>query len=150
MTYELVDVESAADWQAYHRIRREVLWTARGRTGYDDGHADEALVTNHPLLLKYHGMPVGTTRLDERGEGAGVVRLVAIAAQEQRHGHGRHLSRLVEVRAKALGLTTLYVNAVEDAVDFYRKTGWEPFAWDPDELTRSFAVCIQMRKHLTT
>lgn len=147
--YELVDVTDPADWRAYHAIRRDVLWTARGRAGYDDNRADEVLPTNHPLLLKCEGVPVGTTRLDERGDGAGVVRLVAVVAQTQRRGHGRELSRRVEARAQQFGLTTLYVNAVETAVDFYRKTGWETFPWDPDELTRSFAPCIQMRKRLS-
>ena len=149
MIYELVDVADLEDWQAYHAIRRDVLWTARGRTSYDNSHADEYLPTNHPLLLKCDGVPVGTTRLDVRGDGTGVVRLVAIRAQGQRRGHGRELSRRVEARAQQFGLTTLYVNSVETAVDYYRKTGWEPFPWDPDELTRSFAPCIQMRKHLS-
>lgn len=149
MAFELVDVESAADWLAYHAIRRDVLWTARGRTGYTEDHADEFHPAHHPLLLKCAGVAVATTRLDERGPGVGVVRLVAIPRDAQRQGHGRHLSRLVEARATRLGMTTLYVNAVSDAVDFYRKTGWEPFPWDPVELTDTFAVCIQMRKRLT-
>ena len=148
MSYELVAVKTDADWLAYHAIRRDVLWIARGRTGYTEGHADEFHPAHHPLLLKCDGVAVATTRLDERGQGAGVVRLVAIPRDAQRQGHGRHLSRLVEARAKRLGMTTLYVNAVSDALDFYRKTGWHPFAWDAAELTDTFAVCIQMRKHL--
>ena len=149
MIYELVDVQNHDDWNAYHALRRDVLWIARGRTGYDAGHTDELISSHHPLLLKCDAKPVATTRLDERGRGVGVVRLVAVAASAQRQGHGRHLSDLVEVRAKQLAITMLYVNAVKTAVEYYRKTGWEPFAWDPDELTRSFAPCIQMRKRLS-
>ena len=148
MRYDLVDVTSDDDWRNYHAIRRDVLWTARGRLVYDEGHADEYASTNHPLLLKLDGVPIGTTRLDQRGRGIGVVRLVAIRAQSQRHGHGRQLARMVERRAQQLGLTMLYVNAVSDAVEFYRKSGWQIFSWDPAELTGTFAVCIQMQKHL--
>ena len=149
MGYELVDVTSAEDWQSYHAIRRDVLWTARGRPNYDDRHADEYRPAHHPLLLKFDGLPIGTTRLDERGLGAGVVRLVAIREQSQQQGHGRQLGRMVDTRARQLGLTTLYVNAVSQARDFYAKNGWHVFPWDPAELTGTFAVCIQMRKQLT-
>ena len=149
MTYELVDVETPADWRAYHAIRRDVLWTARGRPGYDDTRPDEHAPGNYPLLLKCDGVPVATTRLDTRADGAGVVRLVAVTAATQGQGHGRALSRLVEERARQLGLTMLYVNAVSNAVGFYRKTGWHDFPWDPAELADTFAVCLQMRKMLT-
>ena len=133
MKYELVDVTREADWSAYHAIRRDVLWTARGRPNYDDRHADEYLPSHHPLLLKCDGVPIGTTRLDERGLGVGVVRLVAIRQQSQRQGHGRQLARMVDARARQLGLTTLYVNAVSDAVEFYRKNGWRSFAFATKE-----------------
>ncbi len=149
MTYDLIDVETPADWRAYHAIRRDVLWTARGRGGYDENHADEFLPMNYPLMLTQDGEPVGATRLDRRGSGVGIVRLVAIRAQLQGQGLGRVLSQRVEVRARQLGITTLFVNAVSNAVDFYAKTGWEPFAWDPTELTNTFVVCVQMRKQLS-
>ena len=150
MKYQFADVTSDEDWLARHAIRRDVLWTARGRQNYDGRHADEYLRTNHPLLLKFEDRPVGTTRLDERGDGTGVVRLVAIREQSQQQGHGRQLGLMVEARARQLGLTTLYVNAVSNAAGFYRKTGWDDFSWDPTELTETFAVCIQMRKLLFT
>jgi hypothetical protein len=52
MAYELVKVTSESDWRDYHSLRRQVLWEARGRSNYDDRHADEYLPTHHPLLLK--------------------------------------------------------------------------------------------------
>jgi GNAT superfamily N-acetyltransferase len=111
MSYELVNVTTEIDWRAYHSLRRHVLWEARGRDDYDERHPDEYLAANHPLLLKLDGGPIGTTRLDNLGDGRGVVRLVAIAADAQRRGHGRALSALVDDYARGLGLTTLLVNA---------------------------------------
>jgi hypothetical protein len=52
VNYRLVDVENEADWQAYHGIRRKVLWEARGRSNYDDRQPDEYRSNHYPLLLK--------------------------------------------------------------------------------------------------
>ena len=74
------------EWRDYHAIRREVLWEARGRTGYNDKQSDEYRPANHPLLLKLDGRAIGTARLDDLGNGTGVVRLVAIVTDLQRRG----------------------------------------------------------------
>ena len=149
MTATLEPPASDADWQAFHHIREAVLWTARGKSGYERRHSDDYDVPrNHPLLLKVDGRPVGTMRLDDFGNGTGCVRLVAIAASEQGRGHGRSLSRLWEDAARGLGLQTLYINAAPEALGFYEKLGWERHVWDEEELAGIASDCIQMRKQL--
>lgn len=69
MSYELVKVTTESDWREYHSLRRKVLWEGRGRSGYDDRHADEYLMSNHPLLLRLDERSIGTTRLDDFGNG---------------------------------------------------------------------------------
>ena len=146
--YELVKVTIRGDWQEYHSLRRQVLWDARGQSGYDENRPGEYLATNHPLLLKLDGRPVGTTRLDDLGNRKGVVRLVAVAADAQRRGHGRVLSASVEDYARRLGLKTLLVNSDPDAVGFYKKMGWKVGNWDASELTGIASDCTQMTKAL--
>lgn len=149
MAYELVKVRDDADWADFHRIRRVELFEARGRFGvYDDNHPHDRADFAHPFLLKRDGQALGTTRLDLFGGGRAAVRLVAITGSEQGQGHGRVMEALVTDVARAFGVHTLFVNAVEDAVGFYAKCGWEPFEWDPSELVNSAAPCIQMRKLL--
>jgi N-acetylglutamate synthase-like GNAT family acetyltransferase len=148
MSYELVEVTADSDWGDYHSLRRRVLWEARGRSGYNERHPDEHLAANHPLLLKLDGRSIGTTRLDNLGDRRGVVRLVAIAADVQRRGHGRVLSALVEDYARRLGLRTLLVNADPQAVGYYEKMGWEAGIWDEAELTGIASDCEQMTKVL--
>lgn len=148
-SYQLIQVSDPNHWQAYHDIRRKVLWENRGKTGYDDKHQDESLPDHHPLLLMLNGEHIGTTRLDDLKNGTGIVRLVAIADPFQKNGHGRQLSALVEDYARALGIKTLYVNAAPEALGFYQKLGWEPYKWDLEELTDIAVDCIQMRKFLT-
>jgi N-acetylglutamate synthase-like GNAT family acetyltransferase len=146
MSYELVRVDTEGDWNEYHSIRRKVLWEGRGQSGYDDRHADEYIVSNHPLLLRLNGRAIGTTRLDDFGNGTGAVRLVAIATDVQRKGHGRALSALVEDYARNLGLTLLFVNAVPEAIGYYKKMGFEFYDWNEAELTGIASDCKQMKK----
>ena len=149
MSYALVRVSDPADWAHFHAIRRVELFEARGRFGiYDDNHPHDYADFAHPFLLKRNGQALGTVRLDLFGGGRAAVRLVAITAAEQNRGHGRVMETLVTYEARALGVHTLLVNAVETALGFYEKTGWEAFEWDPSELVNSPLACIQMRKLL--
>jgi N-acetylglutamate synthase-like GNAT family acetyltransferase len=147
--YQLIAVTEAADWAAFHTIRRVELFEAKGRFGiYSDTHPDDVADFAHPFLLKCNGKPVCTVRLDDFGDGTGAIRLVAVPAEEQGRGHGRVMDTMVTERARALGIHTLLVNAAPEAVGFYEKTGWERYEWDPSELVSIAASCIQMRKLL--
>lgn len=146
--YKLVKVTAPSDWQNYHSLRREILWESRGRSGYDDKRPAEHFSDNHPLLLKLDGRPIGTTRLDNLGDGTGVVRLVTIASDIQRLGHGRILAAMVENFARDLGIGTLFVNADTNAVGYYEKMGWHYHVWDESELVGIAVDCKQMRKTL--
>ncbi len=149
MRYELIKVRAEHDWQEYHSLRRRVLWEQRGLTNYDETHADEYKATNHPFLLKLDGRAIGTVRLDDFGNGAGAVRLVAIEPNLQRQGHGRALSEYVENYARRLGITTLYVNAAPEAIGYYEQLGWKPDVWDEAELVGIASHCRQMSKRIT-
>ena len=149
MGYELIEVHDPADWEAYHAIRRQELFEAKGRFGiYDPNHSDEYATWAHRYLLKLDGRPIGTTRLDVRDGGVAIFRMVAITASEQGRGHGRVLGQLVEDRARGFGTTTLYVNAAASAVGFYHRTGWIDHVWDAAELAAMASGCVQMTKAL--
>jgi GNAT superfamily N-acetyltransferase len=149
MDYELIEVSDPADWLAYHAIRRQELFEARGRHGiYDPDLPGEYLQGMHPYLLKQNGQALGTTRLDVRNDATAVFRLVAVTAAEQGKGHGRALGRMVEARARAFGARMALVNAAASAVGYYEKTGWSRHIWDVAELASMGSDCIQMRKAL--
>lgn len=99
--------------------------------------------------MKLLDRPIGAVRLDEAGPCSGVVRLVTIAPDVQRSGHGSMLSSLIEAYARRLGITTLLVNAAPDAVGFYEKMGWKKDIWDESELTGLAADCIRMTQEIS-
>jgi N-acetylglutamate synthase-like GNAT family acetyltransferase len=147
--YNLIQVEKAKDWEAYHSIRRTELFEAKGRVGiYDPNRPEEQLPENLPLLLKYSGRAIGTTRLDLRSDGTAVIRLVAIFKNGQGKGHGRELARQVEMVARHHGVTKMLVNAAPEAVGYYQKLGYVREDWDPSELQGISSTSIQMSKSL--
>lgn len=148
MNCELIKVTSEEDWRAYHDIRQRILWDAKGRTGYDPERKEEQLPVNHPFLLKLDTHSIGTTRLDNFGNGTGAIRLVAIDQKFQKQGYGRKLSKMVEDYARGLSIHTLFVNAAPEAIGFYEKLEWKPFAWNSEELVGIVADCVQMKKIL--
>lgn len=134
---------------ALHDIRRAVLFEGRHSDAvYDANHPDDRARGNQPFLLMAGNRPVGVVCLDDQGDGTGIVRLVAVIAEDQRRGHGRALDRLVAEFARSRGMTTLYVNAAPDAVGYYEKTGWTRHLWDQSELHGIAEACVQMRKGL--
>jgi GNAT superfamily N-acetyltransferase len=150
MPYELRRVETPDEWAALHRIRREVLFAPGRRPPgfvYDYAHPDDAASNHIKFLLMLDSVPIGTTRLDLRGQRA-VVRLVAIVADRQRQGHGSVMEQGLANHAYKLGITTLMVNSAPDAVGFYEKRGWRQEVWDAAELQGVARNCVQMIKYL--
>jgi GNAT superfamily N-acetyltransferase len=134
-SYRLITPESEAEWVEYHRIRREILFEARGRFGiYNADHSDEKKSNNFPKLLVFNDMPVGTVRIDLPKVDYAIVRMVAIDSVEQGKGHGRALLSLIEDFVVKAGRIKLVTNAAKNAVGFYAIAGFVEAVWDEGEL----------------
>jgi len=124
--YELRAVQSEADWSTYHRIRRTVLFEARGQFGvYNENNPDNRKEGNVPLLLVFQGNVVGVVRLDCDSGDVGIIRQLAIDGPAQGVGHGRVLLELLVARGIALGFRALAVNSDKQAVGFYQRFGFD-------------------------
>jgi len=122
--YELKTPSGTEEWQAYHDIRRKVLFENRGRFGvYDESHPDERREGNHPLLLFLGGKAIGVIRVDVNGNQA-IFRRVAICEDLQRVGHGRVLLTLAESFAQSKGCSQIWSDVAPDAVGFYERCGY--------------------------
>lgn len=148
MGYELRRAQTAGELAAMHRMRRDVLFAARGRAAvYNDAHPDDAASNYLKFLLMLDGEPIGTARLD-LVQGIGKLRLVVIVPEHQGRGHGAAMEQLIAEHAYGLGITTLLVNSAPDAVGFYEKRGWQRELWDASELQGMASDCVQMAKYL--
>lgn len=126
-TFRLRPPETPADWEAYHRIRRDVLLEAQK---YAVEHPDESAPGHHPMLLWLEGEPVGSIRIDIDTAGRAGLRLVAVHPDLQKRGCGRALLRLAEDFARAQGCTRTVLYSTLDAVGFYAKAGYSEDDWD--------------------
>jgi len=116
-----------ADWDAYHRIRQEVLLEARK---YALEHPDEFAPGHYPMLLWRDDRPVGTIRIDIDDARRAGLRLVAVDPAAQKRGCGRVLLRLAEAFAREHGCTHTVLYSTLDAVGFYTKAGYHEEDWD--------------------
>jgi GNAT superfamily N-acetyltransferase len=143
MGYELVSPADSDTWQAYHDIRRVVLFEARGRVGvYDEHHPDDSTPGHYPKLLLHDQKPVGVIRIDIHRHTA-ILRRVAIRAEAQRKGHGRVMLSLAQDFAANRGCRRLTSSVAPDAVGFYEKCGFVIDSQSP--MSRG---SILMTKHL--
>src|SRR5271156_4007015 len=128
--YELSRPSNAAEWAAYHEIRRTEIF-ARYLPGqiYDAEDADEFEECHLPHLLRLAGEPIGTIRIDILDGARGAFRLIAIRSELQRVGHGLAMLRLAEERAAGFGCGEVSLNAIKPALGIYQKHGYAPGDW---------------------
>jgi GNAT superfamily N-acetyltransferase len=141
LTYRLSRPATAAEWDAYHAIRRRVAFEA-GEPIDDD--PDERADGHFPLLLKLGGAPVGTIRVDSMNNGDAALRLVAIEPTRQGEGHGRILLREAEGFARDIGCRRAVVYATPEAAGFYAAAGYNEDEFDDNY----FGGVVQMAKPL--
>jgi GNAT superfamily N-acetyltransferase len=124
LSCELVTPTSADAWEAYHDIRRKVLYERRGRFGvYDPNHPDDRSPNNFPKVLVRSSQYLGAVRIDF-ADGIAYLRSVAIAESHQRRGFGRVLINLAESFARGQGAKRVESAVASDAVVFYEKCGY--------------------------
>ncbi|MEM7792142.1 MAG: GNAT family N-acetyltransferase [Verrucomicrobiota bacterium] len=119
--------ETEAEWIAYHKIRRSILWEARGIFGvYSPAHPDEYEEENFPKLLIKDSEPVGVIRIDlDTSTHSAGFRRVAIIEEKQRKGLGSALMQLSEEFALTHGCDFFHANVSIDAIGFYEKIGYK-------------------------
>jgi len=120
----LIAPQSAADWAAYHDIRRRILFENRGEHGvYDPDRPDERAPGHFPRLLVCASAYIGVVRVDV-ADGTVYLRRVAIDEPYQRQGFGRTLLALAEAFARAQSASRVESSVARDAVPFYLKCGY--------------------------
>ena len=128
MTTVLRAPQNLPEWQAYHDIRRHVLFELRGLgSTYDPNHPDEYRSGHFPLVLWTGDDAVAVIRVDVEHDVA-VFRRVAVRPDVQRRGFGRQLLQQAELFAQHQGCTRIESHVDPDAVVFYERCGFDRLA----------------------
>jgi ribosomal protein S18 acetylase RimI-like enzyme len=120
----VIEPATPEQFEQYYQLRYDTLrrpWDQpQGSERADDD--DKAI---HALLVDDSGEAVGVCRLHLNTPQEGQIRFMGVRADQQGKRLGDYLINYLEQRAKALGATSMTLQARENAVNFYRRNGYE-------------------------
>jgi GNAT superfamily N-acetyltransferase len=140
--HALLPPRSAAEWAAYHAIRRDAIFAVHlPEQAYDENDADEFKPGHAPHILLLRNEVIGTIRIDVIDEMRAGFRLISIRNDLQRHGHGAIMLDLAEQLVHRLGVREISINANAQSLPFYLRHGYVNGEWRdvgpvPDKLIR--------------
>jgi predicted GNAT family N-acyltransferase len=128
---EVIAIESPADMQRAHAIRRRVFIEEQQvpediEMDADDAHAFHALAT-------LDGVAVGCGRMVEHGAGEVKIGRMAVLLDHRNTGVGARILRFLIDRARARGFRKAILHAQLTAEGFYLKEGFSPVGGVFDE-----------------
>jgi N-acetylglutamate synthase-like GNAT family acetyltransferase len=103
-------------------LRYDILrmpWNQPKETS-SDGMEDTAI----NAFIEDNGKVIACGRLQDNTGGVGQIRFMAVDANYQGKGLGKLIVAKLEAEAKRIGLTTIELQARENAVEFYKSQGY--------------------------
>ena len=121
---DLIEPATPEEFQKYYRLRYETLREPWGQPEGSERVEDDATAI-HAMLVDEDKEAVGVCRLHMNTPQEGQLRFMGIRKDKQGQQLGNLLMEYLEARAKALGAVSLTLQARENAVNFYRRNGYE-------------------------
>ncbi len=121
---KVIEPASPEEFETYYRLRHQTL---RAPWGQPEGseRADDDDSAIHAMLVDGAGEAVGVCRLHLNTPQEGQLRFMGIRKDRQGQQLGNQLMQYLEARAKAIGASSLMLQARENAVKFYQRNGYE-------------------------
>jgi N-acetylglutamate synthase-like GNAT family acetyltransferase len=116
--------ETQQEWLAYYQLRYIILRAPWGQATGSEKTNDEA-AHQHFAYFNAANEILGVGRLDMLDNTKAQIRFMAVATNVQKTGVGRQLMQQMENMAKAAGIQTIDLHAREQAMDFYKKLGYQ-------------------------
>ena len=121
---EVIEPATPEEFQKYYRLRYETLREPWGQPeGSERAEDDDTAV--HAMLVDDDGEAIGVCRLHMNTPQEGQLRFMGVRKDKQGQQLGNLLLEYLEARAKAMGAMALTLQARENAVNFYRRNGYE-------------------------
>lgn len=121
---EVIEPATPAEFEKYYRLRYETLRQPWGQPEGSERVEDDATAV-HAMLVDDDGEAIGVCRLHLNTPQEGQLRFMGIRKDKQGQQLGNRLMEYLEARAKAMGATCLRLHARDNAVNFYRRNGYE-------------------------
>jgi len=116
--------QNKTEWEAYYKLRYDVLRAPWGQAKGSEQTADEAQ-HQHFAFFNDANQIIGVGRLDQTAPHVGQVRFMAVAANQQGKGIGKAIMNEIEAVCKTNGYLQIILHAREVALPFYQKLGYQ-------------------------
>lgn len=120
----IIEPATPEQFEQYYRLRYQTLRAPWGQPEGSERVDDDALAI-HAMLVNDAGEPVGVCRLHLNTPQEGQLRFMGIRGDQQGKRLGDQLLAYLEKRARKLGATSMMLQARDNAVNFYRRNGYE-------------------------
>jgi GNAT superfamily N-acetyltransferase len=124
------------EWNAYHRIRAEQLFTPRGLK-YNPNHPTLSSAHHYHLILYKGTTIVSVAQVEILDDAVAVLRSIATDTPYQRQGYGSYLLRGIEQWLQNRNIKTIKTHAELIAESFYRKQGYIDMELDDVSISRT-------------
>ncbi|QCR23715.1 GNAT family N-acetyltransferase [Pontibacter sp. SGAir0037] len=121
---QIIEPRTPEDFEKYYRLRYETLRQPWNQPAGSERVDDDATAI-HAMLLNDAGEALGICRLHLNSPEEGQLRFMGIRADMQGQRLGDLLMQHLESKARELGATYITLQARENAVNFYRRNGYE-------------------------
>ena len=124
MHFHIKQPETEDEFKHYYQLRWEMLrapWNQTEGSEVDDIE-DQCF---HLMAVDDNDKTIGVARLQYNSDTEAQIRYMAVAKNFERQGIGGALIVALEAQAKASGHKRIVLDAREEAVDFYQKSGYK-------------------------
>ncbi|RIJ37353.1 GNAT family N-acetyltransferase [Pontibacter oryzae] len=120
----IIEPATPEQFEQYYRLRYQTLRAPWGQPEGSERVDDDASAI-HAMLVNEAGEAIGVCRLHLNTPQEGQLRFMGIRADQQGKCLGDQLLAYLEERARNLGATRIMLQARDNAVNFYRRNGYE-------------------------
>jgi GrpB-like predicted nucleotidyltransferase (UPF0157 family)/GNAT superfamily N-acetyltransferase len=118
-----------AEWEAYHRIRKELLFDGT-KIKYDPNHVSIKYPQNRHFVLYKGADIIGVAQVEFLSLSEAVLRPFAIDTPYQNQGLGSQFLLMIEKWIKQQGREIIRLNAEPKALNFYQRLGYSFMKFD--------------------
>lgn len=121
--YKVIEPLTEEEFDEYFLLRWKVLRKPWNQPPGSEVDFNEA-TSMHGLILNSHGKAIAVCRIEMRDVLTAQVRYMAVSEEVRGQGLGRKILHYLEKKAKNKGARRVYLDARENAVDFYVSCGY--------------------------
>ncbi len=124
MFYRIKQAETEADFKHYYHLRWQLL---RAPWSQPEGSEIDDIETScfHVMATDENNKTIGVARLQFNANNEAQLRYMAVSPSHEKQGIGRALIQAIEQHAHESSHNIIMLHARENAVGFYKKSGYQ-------------------------